>query len=64
MSNYRVIATSLVTYSVIIEAENAEQAGEIAFLKDNPEWEEIGDADWQIDRVEPCEAEIQEGTAS
>ncbi len=47
MSNYRVIATSLVTYSAIIEAESAEQAGEIAFLKDNPEWEEIGDADWQ-----------------
>ncbi|MBL1435558.1 MAG: hypothetical protein COB08_005095 [Rhodobacteraceae bacterium] len=50
---FRVVATSLVTYSAVVEAESEEQAGEIAFNQDNTSWEEIGDADWQIDRVEP-----------
>ena len=57
MQKYRVIATSLITYVSIVEAENEDQAGEIAFVQDNPDWEETGEADWQIDRVEPSEAE-------
>ena len=53
LKQYRVVATCLVTYASTIEAESAEKAGEMAFLQDNPDWSEIGEADWQVDRGEP-----------
>ncbi len=50
---YRVVATCLTTYSTIIEAESTAEAGEKAFLQDKADWSEIGEPDWQVDRVEP-----------
>lgn len=50
---YRVIAACMITYSTTVEAESAERAGEIAFLQENPDWSEVGESDWQIDRVAP-----------
>lgn len=50
---FTVIATSLVTYSTVIEADSPERAGELAFVMNKPDWCEIGEPDWQIDRVVP-----------
>ncbi len=51
-NQYRVVATCLTTYSVIIEAESTAEAGEKAFLQEKADWSEIGEPDWQVDRVE------------
>ena len=51
-NRYRVVATCLTTYSAIIEAESAAEAGEKAFLQGKDGWSEIGEPDWQVDRVE------------
>ena len=50
-TRYRVVATCLTTYSAIIEAESAAEAGEKAFLQEKADWTEIGEPDWQVDRV-------------
>ncbi len=64
-NQYRVVATCLTTYSAIIEAKSTAEAGEKAFLQDKGDWSEIGEPDWQVDRValfvangpEPAEGE-------
>ena len=61
---YRVVATCLTTYSVIIEAESTAEAGEKAFLREKADWSEIGEPDWQVDRVEPIVANGPEPAAS
>lgn len=48
---YRVYATSLVTYVKEFSANSEEDALEKAFF-DVGDWEESGDTDWDIDRVE------------
>jgi len=59
-TQYRVVATCLTTYSTTIEATSAAEAGELAFLQEKIDWPEIGDPDWQVDRVEPMVAQGQE----
>ncbi|MEN9917068.1 MAG: hypothetical protein RLY40_1000 [Pseudomonadota bacterium] len=50
MAKYKVIASELVYSTIIIEAENENEAIEKAFLADYRFWEN-GDSDFQIDKA-------------
>ena len=50
-NRYGVVATCLTTYAATIEASSASEAGEKAFLQEKADWTEIGEPDWQVDRV-------------
>ena len=52
---YRLYATSLVTHTKEVEADSAEQAEQKGFFSEETGWEEIGEADWQLDRCEALE---------
>ncbi len=64
LNRYRVVATCLTTYTAIIEAESTAEAGEKAFLQEKADWSEIGEPDWQVDRVEPIVANDSEPAPS
>ena len=57
LKTYRVTTSCLTAFESFIEAEDEEQANELAFTQDDLDWEETGDPHWELESVELYEDE-------